>query len=123
MVEMKMSTVPRKTHGFVMGLAGLMFMIVLAACSSQSSAPTPTSSPAPTGITKGTLNPDSQPSDVAAQSSPTNAPSIPGAALLIDIVDSQGQPVEDGTIEVSIKHEGELSYYNYSYSNNTSDII
>lgn len=45
-----------------------------------------------------------------------NTPVTPGAALLIDVVDERGEPVEEGTVEVSIEFEGDLAYYNYSYS-------
>lgn len=47
-----------------------------------------------------------------------NLPLIPGANILISVVDENGNQVVDGTIEASVEFEGDASYYNYSYSAN-----
>lgn len=51
-----------------------------------------------------------------------NVPSIPGANLLISVVDEQGQTVTEGTIEISTEFPGDLVYYNYQYSVNLSSV-
>ncbi|MCH8184782.1 MAG: hypothetical protein IH862_01630 [Chloroflexi bacterium] len=86
---------------FVIGAAALALALVHVACGSQASVvPSPTSLPTTASSTVG------------------NTPSFPGANLLINVVDEQGQPVTDGTIEVSVENEGAFDYLDFNYSVN-----
>ena len=47
-----------------------------------------------------------------------NVPPVPGANVLISVIDEQGKPVGQATIEVYVEFEDNLSHYDYSYSVN-----
>lgn len=55
-------------------------------------------------------------------SQPSNVSPIPGANVLISVIDEQGKPVGQGMIEVYVEFEDNLSHYDYSYSVNLVSI-
>lgn len=96
-----MSTGSDRSPMFVIGAAALALALVHVACGSQASV-----------ISDQTSTP------TTASSTVGNTPSFPGANLLINVVDEQGQPVTDGTIEVSVENEGAFDYLDFNYSVN-----
>ncbi len=86
--------------GAIIAVAGLTLLLLQTACGSQHP-PTAASTPLPAPPTRPAVG---------------NTPSFPGANLLISIVGLDGQPVEEGTLEVSIEYEGDLAYLDDSYS-------
>ncbi len=92
--------------GGIIGVAGLSLIFLQTACGSQVS-----------------LTPASTPLPVSAKQPPAgNTPSFPGANLLISVVDGEGQPVEKGTVEVSVEHERDFAYLDFNYSVNLATL-
>ncbi len=107
-----MTVTVKRMSSPLLGAAALILLLAQAACGSETTV-TPTSTamepstPEPTAVTEPTAT-----STRAAPSPPGNVPLIPGEALLIRVIDQQGQPVQEGTVEASIEHADrpELDY-------------
>ena len=57
-----------------------------------------------------------------APSPPGNVPSVPGTAVLISVIDEQGQPVKEGTIEISVENQV-VPQWDFSYALDFSALL
>ena len=85
--------------GATIAVAGLALLLLQTACGSQPQL-VPASTPLPGSPTRPAVG---------------STASFPGANLLIGIVALDGQPVDEGTLEVSVEYEGDLAYLDFSY--------
>ncbi len=94
----------KKLKWLLVGAAAFALFLVLSACGSETAViPTPTAmepfTPEATAVPKPTAT-----STGTAPSPPGNVPLIPGANFLISVIDEQGQPVLEGTVEALIEN-------------------
>ena len=103
-----MSVGHKKPKGLLVDAAALTLFLILTACGSEANVdvgPTPT----PTAMEPSTPEATAVPQPTSTStgtppSPPVNVPLIPGGRLLISVIDQQGQPVQEGTVEVFIEY-------------------
>ncbi len=99
-----MSVAAKKANKLLAGAAVLALLLIQAACGAEVAAvPTPTPMEPSTPDATTPPEPTATSTDTAL-SPPGNVPLIPGGRLLISVIDQQGQPVEEGTVEAFIEY-------------------
>lgn len=129
---------PRRKHTllFAAGAVALALLGAMTACGSEASGnlaltrePAARESAAesiPADVGLGSRSsPSAMPTTVALSQAPAqqeNTPSAPGATVLVTVVDEQGQPVEQGDVEISVEYQ-DNPQYNFAYAVELSSLL